>query len=176
MQFHATDGVTSRTLFQELRDKSLDPSEQLLLGFCAQVVEAVQYLHDDVQILHNDITTSNIVIDGDHIVLIDFGKATEVLKAKFYSLGEAEKQEYVINYPHLAPEVIDGRKKQSVYSDMYSVGLIFYRVSDHRNVSPITKRSLTSLAEKCRCIDISGRPNSSVALKYFQDNIILGTE
>jgi hypothetical protein len=55
--------------------------------------------------------------DGYHIILIDFGKATILSQAKFYRLSAHKKQEYTIKYPHLAPEVIDGVRKQSIYSD-----------------------------------------------------------
>lgn len=87
MQFHGTDGK-SGTLFQELHDKkkidssSCGDSSNRMLAFCAQIVEAVHYLHHEVEILHNDITTTNIVLDNDHIVLIDFGKATKISEAK----------------------------------------------------------------------------------------------
>ena len=169
MQFHSTDGNNSRTLLQELRDHEVNSSEEMLLGFCAQLMEAVKYLHCEVYILHNDITTSNIVIDDTHIVLIDFGKATEILKARRYNLGEDEQQEYLIKYPQLAPEVIDGRKKQSVYSDIYAIGLILYHVSNHRSISQLMKTRLTSFAEKCRSLNVSVRPDCGEALEYFKD-------
>lgn len=97
MQFHGSDGKAT-TLFQELRDKKLNCSESAF-SFCAQLMEAVQYLHHEVEILHNDITTNNIVIEKDHIVLIDFSKATKLSEAKHYQLGETEKQEYIAKYP-----------------------------------------------------------------------------
>ena len=117
MQFHATDGQ-SRTLFQELRAKKSNSSH--LIAFCAQLVEAVHYLHHEVEILHNDITTTNVVLDNDHIVLIDFGKATKVSEAKLYHLAEAEKP---TKYPHMVQQM------QSIYIDMYAVGLVLYNIT-----------------------------------------------
>ena len=106
MKFHAEDNnIMSRTLFLELHEGKLK-SEEHAFRFCTQVIEAVCYHHNEVEILHNDITVRNIVIDGDHIVLVDFGKATRFSQARMYRLTEAEKQEYTRKYPHLAPELI----------------------------------------------------------------------
>ena len=49
------------------------------------------------------------------LVLIDFGKAVKLSDAKMYHLGEIERQEYMSKYPHLAPEIVYGQKKQSVF-------------------------------------------------------------
>lgn len=110
-----------------------------------------------------------IVIEDDHIVLIDFGKATKFQQATLYRLGEVEKQEYIVNYPHLAPEVIYGLQRQSVYSDMYSVGFVLHRVSNHSSLTGAAKMSVNNIAEKCRAIDFTKRPKSSEVLKYFED-------
>lgn len=170
MQFHATDG-SPRTLFHELRSKNLTSSE-LVLAFCAQLIEAVHYLHHEVEILHNDITTTNIVVENEHIVLIDFGKATKLLEARLYHLGETEKQEYIAKYPHLAPEVVYGQQRQSMYSDMYSVGLVLHQICDYSSISRLMRTSLQRLAEKCRSHEFSYRPKSTEALNYLQGVLI----
>ena len=95
--------------------------EEARILFLAQIVEAVHHLPADVGILHNEITTSNILImnnDGHHIIVIDFGKATKTANAKVYHLNLIEQQKYTVKYPHLAPEIISGRRKQSEYSVM----------------------------------------------------------
>ena len=126
MQFHAIDELTSLTLYQYLCQKTLTLSKNYAWMFGTQLVEAVQYLHMEVDVLHNDITSNNILVthnkDNYHIVLVDFGKATKLAEAKIYHLTEAEQQKYILNYPHIAPEVIYGRNKQSIYSNMFSVG------------------------------------------------------
>lgn len=86
MQFHAIDELTSITLYQQLCRKTLNLTTNWAWMFGAQLVEAVQYLHMEVDILHNDITYNNILITHDrdyHIVLIDFGKATKLSEAKY---------------------------------------------------------------------------------------------
>ena len=54
MQSHTTN-CKSITLFQELHYKKLH-STDLVFRFCAQLMEALHYLHSEVEILHNDIT------------------------------------------------------------------------------------------------------------------------
>ena len=115
---------------------------------------------------HNQKYSSN---DGYHIVLIDFGKATTISQAKFYRLNVHEKHEYTIKYRHIAPEVIDGQQKQSVYSDMYSVGLVFYRVTDLCYLSQNKRKDLADFAQKCRPFKFYTRPKSSEALKFFEN-------
>ena len=166
MKYHETNGK-STTLFQEIRSKKLNSSD-LVFGFCVQLMEALHYLHSEVEILHNDITTNNIVIEEDHIILIDFGKATKFSEARRYNLGETEKQELLTKYPHLAPEVVYGQQRQSVYSDVYAAGLILYHICDHCIISQPLKQSLKLLAERCRAPQFSSRPKSNEALKHLQ--------
>lgn len=97
---------------------------------CSQLTEAVDYLHGEANILHNDIKGDNVLITQSssqaidckfQVVLVDFGKATKVVNAKRYKLTAFEKKEYLQKYPHIAPEVIEGETKQSIQSDIYSV-------------------------------------------------------
>ena len=169
MQCHETDGKTT-TLFKELRDKKL--TSEPVYAFCFQLMEAISYLHSDVEILHNDITATNIVIENDRIILIDFGKAAKISEAKHYHLGEAERQEHFAKYPHLAPEVIHGKQRQSIYSDMYSVGLVLYNVCDYSSISHLLRMSLKLLAARCRSLEFFSRPKSHDALKYLQGVLI----
>lgn len=172
MQFHAISELKSITLYQELSHRTLDLPLDWALLFGAQLLEAVRYLHMEVDILHNDITYNNILITQDkdyHIVLIDFGKATKLSQAKFYHLTEAEQQEYLLYYPHIAPEVIFGRYKQSVYSDMFSVGLVLHHITDRCSFSAISvKRALVEFVQKCRSLNQFERPKSTEALKFFE--------
>ena len=124
------------------------------------------------------ISTSNILItsnDGYHIILIDFGKVTKITNAKLYHLSLTEQQEYTVRYPHLAPEVIGGKRRQSVYSDMYSIGLVFYRITDHCRISGTKREDLKKFAERCRSIDFFMRPKSSEALRFFETLLVYQT-
>lgn len=78
--------------------------------------------------LHNDIKTDNVLIykNGDtHIpVLIDFGKSCKREEGVTKCMTASEQEMYKKQYKHIAPEIIDGSYKQSIYSDIYSFGYL----------------------------------------------------
>ena len=147
------------------------------LEICGQIMEALRYLHEEAQLLHNDITTSNILLTDSktsdmttsvHIVVIDFGKATTILSGRKYSLTECEKSEYIRRFPHLAPEVIHGYSAQSQWSDVYAAGNIFYDIKDAGVLTAQQADKLNSLASKCRLTEFFKRPSASKALGIIQ--------
>ena len=119
MQF---EGIANNTTTLTLNDaiiNELITGETALLTFCAELMEVLRYLHDEVSILHNDIKTNNI-ISGKHvqtqhnstsdevpvqIILINFSKATTIQKGKRYHLSWTEEAEHTRS--HLAPELIE---------------------------------------------------------------------
>jgi serine/threonine protein kinase len=63
------------------------------------------------------------VVENEHVVLMDFGKAVKLSEAKMYHLGEIERQEYISKYPHLAPEVVYGQKKTNQYTVIFMLSI-----------------------------------------------------
>ena len=134
MQYHdLSDRSTSITLYDVLGGSGQHYSQHVLLILCTQLLEAVRYLHEDVNVIHNDLKCSNVVVCDSlieptmpsmsaqntcdvQIVVIDFGKATTVENGKTYHLNSIEKLDYLHCYPHIAPEVIEGINKQGVTS------------------------------------------------------------
>lgn len=95
------------------------------------------------------------------IILIDFGKATEKNNGKKYSLSLSEKLHYHIHYHHIAPEVIDGTMKQSIFSDIYSAGRIMCIIWQGGNLGRLDKHNTTQIntvISKCTSEDPSKRP------------------
>lgn len=118
------------TLHQHLRREYQSHSQQnvndwarILLGVC----DGLQAIHQR-GCLHNYLKCDNVVL-SDCIpkstkapsmwpIIIDFGKATPIKSPKQYRLQyrlrAKEKEEYLKNYTHLAPELILGKCPQSV--------------------------------------------------------------
>ena len=162
------------------------------LVICGQLLEAVDYLHTKVNILHNNIKGDNIVIGkvkssftctSSHInpsdqhyqiLLVDFGKATKIDNGKLYSLNAIEKDEYRMKFPHIAPEVIESESKQTTYSDMFSVGGILYQVAESQQLSSCEyeKKRLKFLAEKCRLVQYHRRYSAQKALSFLQESLL----
>lgn len=157
------------------------------LHLCSQILEAITYLHDEVKVLHNDIKLNNIIIDEGkqaskedtstpsflphNIVLIDFGKATEVSSGRLYNLSEPEKVEYLVKYPHISPKVVHGEARQSVKSDMYAVGMVFLKLSDYSCFSNLThavKNKMSVLISNCKSLSSHKRPSARGCLKEIK--------
>lgn len=88
MQYHTVYGQDVSTLERELHKGGT-----LWIILCAQLMEALHYLHEEVNILHNDIKGDNVLLASAlkpeedcqyQIVLIDFGKATKINQSKHY--------------------------------------------------------------------------------------------
>lgn len=187
MQFHGF-GAETVTLQRELLSRHHIKTSKLWLRVCSEIVEALSYLHDEVSVLHNDIKLNNIIIsEGEqismalsapsqpHIVLIDFGKATEISSGRRYNLSEVEKVEYLVRYPHIAPEVVHGESRQSVKSDMYAVGVMFLQLADNNCFSRLpsaSKTVLNTLILNCKSLMICKRPTARDALKTMKTMLI----
>jgi serine/threonine protein kinase len=95
------------------------------------------------------------------IVLIDFGKATEKNNGKKYNLSFSEQLHYHLHYRHIAPEVINGTMKQSVFSDIYSAGRIMRIIWQGERLEGLDKKSTTkinTIISKCTSEDPAKRP------------------
>ena len=96
------------------------------------LVAALCYIHNN-GILHNDIKTDNIVLDGSpsqiRCVLIDFGKSCFISQGKRYRLSESSKPYYKEHHPQIAPDLRNGHCHQSTHSDVYSVGRVLQQIS-----------------------------------------------
>ena len=54
-------------------------------------------------------------------VIIDFGKSTKIdAPAKKKSMTKAEQKLYRQSFPHIAPEIINRTRAQTIASDVYS--------------------------------------------------------
>ena len=169
MQFHAFEGLQPSTIRHELQNHHFDGHAWVLL--CAQLLEALTYLHEEAHVLHNDLKVDNVLVaqsvaltrENYQVVLIDFGKATRFTEAKRYSLSEFERREYIRKYPHIAPE--------STFSDMFSFDKVLYQIMDHNCIAdlPHTQQSnLSKFADKLMSVRYYSRPSCQMALDFFR--------
>ena len=186
-QFHGIDSkpVTLRQALVSSNSENIPDSKSwMVIGI--QLLEAVKYLHSDVQVIHNDIQASNIVFTNAttssastssgiefniHVVLIDFGKATSIESGVLHRLSEEEQMTYLSRYLHIAPEVVHGEYRQSIYSDIFSVGHVFTQIKDKGFFNSLpchNKSKLFSLIQQCRSVRFDKRPNAIACLKTFQ--------
>lgn len=131
-QFHSYGTRAKSLTLQRAILEELQLDVATCLSLSAQLFEGLQYIHDEANIIHNDLKTNNILlsnIEGRsnvHIIIIDFGKATHAEKGLLFSLSESEKAEYTRSFQHMSPEVIAGITRQNTKSDIYAAGGILH--------------------------------------------------
>ena len=199
MQFHGLFGSElpySTTLRRELDQRHLGLSDADWISACAQILEAFDYLHNTVEIIHNDATGTNVLLGSPttlplessspvcqagtgryQILVIDFGKATKAKLGNFLYLSAREQVEYQRKFPQIAPEVVEGGKRQSTFSDMYSVGGILYQIAESDCIScSSSKKALLTIAEKCRNVQYLKRLTAKQAMQQLQDSVVDSAE
>lgn len=179
MQFHGI-GLQTVTMNKEMFEKKLIVGPTMWLIACSQLIEATSYLHEDVQILHNDIKPDNILVSMDRdpskstyqVILTDFGKATPVSHGRLYHFSESEKARHLRRYQHIAPEVVRGERKQTTASDIYAVGVLFSRLLDHDcffSLSPSLKNDFALISTKCKADNYSTRPSAKQCMEGIKN-------
>lgn len=102
--------------------------EAKIQWFFRQLMDAVRYIHEDMNSMHRDIKLENIILDKKKpwptIFLCDFGFA----KTRGKDFGETVTRAGSPNY--FAPEILLRTKKRERYdgkiADIFSCGVVFY--------------------------------------------------
>ena len=184
IQFHGIDNSTKTlTISKAIIEKKIKHSH-VWLGVCLQLMEALCYIHAEVQILHNDIKQNNVLLtdsmtasqlqthEAYHIVLIDFGKATALQNDHRYNHSDAEKAAYFSKYPHIPPEVIEGQTPRTEASDVYAAGCIMQQVMDSDlliELLPEQKLNIQYIINKCKHLQYMKRPTAKETLELFRN-------
>lgn len=110
---YAPDG-SLEDLLREKGKLSVEEAVEMTIG----ILEGLQHLHES-GIIHRDLKPANILLDGKTPRLTDFG-ISRIISAD--SLSET----IAGTFAYMAPECFDG--KRNVQTDIWSVGIILYRM------------------------------------------------
>lgn len=120
--FIAMDLVEGKTL-QEFQGKDKGLGEALAINLTRQLAGTLDYVHQQ-QVVHRDLKPANIFVTQDgRALLFDFGAALD-LRAP----AEKEARGIYGTPGFLAPEQIRNGNAVDGRADLYSLGVIFYRM------------------------------------------------
>lgn len=149
------------------------------MKFAVTVADGLAYLQQaDGNILFRDLKAENLILQPDgEIRLVDLGTACFLEEADNSRAGTAGES---------APEQIDNKSKQGMYSDVYAFGTLFYRMltgkkapSGEKYVSirsddPSYSASLELLIRECTYREVSARiPDMYTVLCRLMDIAML---
>ena len=141
LQFHG-DKKTHRSLtISSALSKSIMSDKVCWVEIIKKIASALKHVHE-AGFLHNDIKCNNVVLDENegvyNPVLIDFGKSLPLTGLKGPKLMSKERQEaYAKKYPHIAPEIVTGRKGQSIQSDIFSFAKMTETIFDRAKLGTL---------------------------------------
>jgi len=107
----------------------------LALQIIAELVNVVYYLHVDMEISHNDLKPSNILLDKNyHIKLIDFStskikdKVFDKKKGDFVFSEESISKDIIGTAEFVSPEMVNQTITDYRTNDVWSLGIIIYMI------------------------------------------------
>ncbi|MEZ5463725.1 MAG: serine/threonine-protein kinase [Lysobacteraceae bacterium] len=141
-----SDLIEGESLEQRLSHGPLSRAELLVLA--RQLLEALGAIHR-AGLVHGDLKAANVMFDGGHAVLMDFGAA--------HAPGDRPRQGSVDS---MAPELLAGERGDA-RSDLYSLGALLRRAALPRGGSskPRIGRRLASLVQALMAEDPARRPD-----------------
>ena len=108
--------IDGKKLSQDLNSFPLKQQEEI----CKKIGEEVAKFHD-INIIHGDLTTSNMILKEDKVFFIDFGlgfhsSRPEDKAVDLHLLKEALEAKHYMHWKVLFEKVLDGYKKSKEYS------------------------------------------------------------
>lgn len=133
------------------------------LKVCSSLCSALMYLHNNLGLLHNDLKSNNVLVRLQRLsaVLIDFGKACPIVKAKRKTTLKDDTHVWI------APEVLDGTTTYTTHSDIFSLGYIYkHSLSSFSKSGYLT--TIEEMANLCQDQKPLNRPSLLFVAEEFE--------
>ena len=131
-KFHGSQRSTKNTLYSLLSQTPSPYSTNDFIQLALECAKGLMHMHNN-NILHNDLKTNNVVVeivnDQPCAVIIDFGKSCYVGNARVKRIPIQERDDYRKRHPHIAPEIVNMTRSQSLASDVYSYGVLLQNMN-----------------------------------------------
>lgn len=114
---------------------------EMAVNYIVQVCEALSYIHSK-NILHRDVTPDNIIVTpSQKIVLIDFGSARKFVDNK------TQRHTTIVKKGYAPLEQYSATSRKGAYTDLYSLGAVFYFILTGEKPMDATERVLEIMKE-----------------------------
>lgn len=131
------EGVTLQNMVEN--DGPMD--YEMAVNYIVQVCEALSYIHSK-HILHRDVAPDNIIVTPmQKIVLIDFGSARTFIENK------TQRHTTVLKKGFAPLEQYSSMSRKGAYTDIYSVGAVFYYLLTGECPLDATERTVETMKE-----------------------------
>jgi eukaryotic-like serine/threonine-protein kinase len=138
LPFFVMEYIDGQPIDEFCRIRQLATPERLQLF--RQVCAAVAYAHQHL-IVHRDIKPSNILVTADGVPkLLDFGIAKIMHAEPAGDTIETQATMVFLTPDYASPEHVQGRPVTTL-SDVYSLGVVLYRLLTGRHPYPFTSRT-----------------------------------
>lgn len=159
MQFHGDrKELKSITIDRALCEKTIT-DKLAWIDIIRKLTKALMHVHK-TGFLHNDIKSNNVILDKVNQkifnpVLIDFGKSLPLTGLKGPKiLSKEELKKYLRDYPHIAPEIVTGKRGQSIKSDIFSFARVVKSIFSQAKLGPLPEKITRALH-----VDPENRPD-----------------
>ncbi len=154
--------------FLTARPEGISFNSALALQVLLDVSRGLLSIHAS-GVLHNDIKLDNIALGNSatrtlKAYIIDFGKACLTGNGRKYQLSPEQIALYKQQYPHVAPDLRDGKIMQSPATDVYSLGRVIRKV----NQMVLHSDEVTTIAKQAMHVSSSQRPSISDVVVQLQ--------
>lgn len=122
-----------KSLLERIRDQeAITESEQL--NIASQIISALAYCHRN-RLAHRDIKEGNILFDAHgRVKVADFGISKEILPGDHFHLFNG-------SYLYAAPELVNKMEHDPFAADVWSLGVLFYRMANRQYPWPIDSKA-----------------------------------
>lgn len=130
-------GITLQKMVESHGKLSFD----VAVNYMAQICEAVSYIHQK-HLLHRDLTPDNIIVTSDDkITIIDFGAARKFVEDK------TQRHTAIVKKGYAPIEQYSATSRKGSYSDIYSLGAVFYFLLTAQKPMDATVRMMEKMPE-----------------------------
>lgn len=131
------EGIT----LQQMVDRYGVMEYDIAVNYIVQICDALSYIHSK-SILHRDVTPDNVIVSSDQkVILIDFGSARK------FDNDKTQRHTTIVKKGFAPLEQYSANSKKGAYTDLYSLGAVFYFLLTGERPIDATERTQETMKE-----------------------------